>query len=159
MQVCTECLLPEGHHPHCPNADSGRSRHLFLLAGRHAKSPLDLASLSDYPLDECVDWWRRNRIKPMDLLEVTENNVTFKPIKEYSAQDSLWNEKHAGKEAGWINSRGQIVVKLFGRQYALANWLRKYGHEQEASWIEKREHDSAGDTASLSAGVAQSPDS
>jgi hypothetical protein len=132
---------------------------MFLLSARHAKSPLDLSSLSGYPLDECVHWWRRNRIKPLDVLEITSNDVLYRPIMEYTARDSVWNEQHAGKEAGWLNSRGQIVVKLFGKQYLLANWLRKNGHEQEASWVEARERDSAGDTTSLSAGVAFKPDS
>ena len=160
MHICNECLQPEGHHPNCPNAGSRleKSFHLFLLAARHAKSPLDLSSMSEYPLDQCVYWWRKNRIKPLDILEITSNDVLYRPIKEYTARDSVWNEQHAGKQAGWLNSRGQIVVTFWKKQYLLANWLRKNGHEQEASWIEARERDSARDTASLSAGVAQSPD-
>ena len=158
MGVCIECLQPDGHHPHCPNAPT-RNRHMFLLAGRHAKSPLDLSSLSEYPLLECVSWWRRNRIKPLEVLEITPTDVIYKPIHEYSARDAVWNEQHAGKKAGFINSRGKIVVKFFGKQYLLANWLRKYRHDEEASWIEKREQDSAGNTTSLPASVAESTDS
>lgn len=149
MTVCAECLQPDGHHPNCPNAPS-RNLHMFLLAARHAKSPLDLSSLSGYSLDKCVFWWRKNRIKPLDILEITSSDVLYRPIHEYTARDSVWNEQHAGKQAGWLNSRGQIVVQFWKKQYILANWLRKHGHEQEASWIEKRERDSARNTTSVS---------
>ena len=156
LNICPDCRGYGEHYEGCPSAedDGPVDRHAFLMAGRVANSPYDLHLKTDWPMPECVKWWRENRLDFTQILNITEDSCVWRRRMEWSAQDALWNSKYAGKPAGSLRkASGKIVVKYSGKQYLLSNWLRKHGYDKEAQWVEKREldptRDTAGSTASL----------
>jgi len=155
LLLCPDCQGYGEHYGNCPSAedDGPVDRHAFLMAAEVAISPYQLHQITDWSLEDCTKWWRKNRINLTEILKITEHSCVWRRRNEFNAQDALWNNRYAGKPAGSLRKGGKIVVKYSNKQYILSNWLRKHGYDKEADWIEARELDPTGDTAGSSASL------
>lgn len=158
--ICNDCNYIDGHHINCPNAEDGQvSMYEFRRATRFAASPEHLHELTNWPLIQCVHTYRATIIDPLKVFSVDKNGkLTWLERHCYSAADYDFNQRNAGKDAGYIRSSGKLTVQHCGRQKVVTNWLTQFNHNEEAGYVEVRERHSAGNHASDSEGVAQGGD-
>ena len=158
--ICFECNSVNGHHPNCPNAESGEvSLYEFQRATRFAATPEHLRELTNWPLMDCVIKYRATMIDPLKVFSVDQGgNLTWLERHEYSTVDFDWNQRNAGKDAGYIRRNGRLTVQHCGRQKVVANWLTQFKHDEEAGYVEVRERNSAGNHASNTESLAQGGD-
>lgn len=158
--ICSDCNFVNGHHSNCPSAESGEvSLYEYRRATQFAATPEHLHELTNWPLIHCVHTYRAVMIDPLKVFSVDQHgDLIWLERHEYSTVDFDWNRRNAGKDAGYIRNNGKLTVQHCGRQRVVTNWLKQFGHEREAGYVEVRERNTAGNHAGNTEGMAQGGD-